>query len=116
MVILASRRVEATNNTFENNNSVDIAIINGLAIEGDAGLWGLDPASVVGDWDDLGLFADEDKVYNFRSDNIVVSGNTHSGSASCRCCSLPDWCCMAAACTAARSGSFCSCSSAFSSW
>ena len=61
---------------------VDIAIINGLAIEGNEELWGLDPESVVGDWEDLGLFSDDEKVYNFRSDNIVVNGNTHSGSGS----------------------------------
>ncbi|MEW5738972.1 MAG: parallel beta-helix domain-containing protein [Myxococcota bacterium] len=37
--IMASRRVEVTNNTYENNNSVDVAVLSGLAIESDPSRW-----------------------------------------------------------------------------
>jgi hypothetical protein len=78
---MASRRVEITNNVYEDNWTVDIAIISGLAIEGDTTKWELDTASLVGTWDDLGLLeAGEGKVMNFRSENILIAGNTHTDS------------------------------------
>lgn len=81
-LILASRRVELTNNTYANNDTGDIAIINGLVVDEDPSAWELDPATIVGDWDDLGLLpgATAGTVTNFRTENIVVSGNQHSGS------------------------------------
>jgi parallel beta-helix repeat protein len=79
---MASRRVEITGNTYENNNTGDIALISGLAIESDATKWELETAALVGAWDDLGLLpgTGADTITNFRSENIVVAGNTHSGS------------------------------------
>jgi parallel beta-helix repeat protein len=78
---LASRRVEITDNTYENNDTTDIAILSGLVIE-PAERWELDTAALVGTWEDLGLLpgSADGRVTNFRSENIVVAGNTHSGS------------------------------------
>jgi len=77
--VMASRRVVVTNNRYEENNAVDIALISGLIIEGNPATWELDEAELVGNWDDLGLLPGmaADTVTNFRSENIVVSGNMH---------------------------------------
>jgi parallel beta-helix repeat protein len=79
---MASRRVEITGNTYANNNTGDIAIISGLAIQPTLNRWDIPTASLVGKWDDLGLLPGtaEGTVSNFRSENIVVAGNTHTGS------------------------------------
>jgi parallel beta-helix repeat protein len=78
---MASRRVEITGNTYANNDTGDIAIISGLAIEGDRTKWALDTSTLIGKWDDLALMPGGDgKVTNFRSENIVIANNTHSGS------------------------------------
>jgi parallel beta-helix repeat protein len=79
---LASRRVEITNNTYENNQTVDIALLSGLIVEDDPTRWELEESMLVGQWDDLGLMpgATAGTVMNFRTENIVVAGNTHSGS------------------------------------
>jgi parallel beta-helix repeat protein len=79
---MASRRVEITGNTYANNNTGDIAIISGLAIESNATVWELPTASLVGRWDDLDLPAGtaEGTIATFRSENIVIAGNTHTGS------------------------------------
>lgn len=78
---MASRRVEITNNTYENNNTVDISVISGLAIADNPLDWVLDPAKVtiVGKYDDLGV-VENGVVVNFRSKEVVISGNKHSGS------------------------------------
>ena len=52
---MASRRVEITGNTYENNQSVDIAIISGLVVDPDTTVWELETSGLVGSWDDLGL-------------------------------------------------------------
>lgn len=77
---MASRRVEITGNTYENNNSVDIAIISGLIIEGDPAVWALDPSTLVGDAGKTVYDEQDGAVFNFRSHDIYVHGNTHSGS------------------------------------
>jgi len=76
---MASRRVEIVNNTYEGNGSFDIAIISGLVIASDPAVWALDPAAIVGDTTGLSLIEMGGQVFNFRSENIVVRGNTHSG-------------------------------------
>ncbi|MFK8004623.1 MAG: parallel beta-helix domain-containing protein [Polyangiales bacterium] len=78
---LASRRVEILNNTYMNNNSVDIALLSGDVVEGESN-WVLNTEDLVGDWEDLGLREgpDEGTILNNRNRNIVVSGNTHMGS------------------------------------
>lgn len=77
---LASRRVEITGNDYADNNTGDIAILSGLAIEQDTARWTLPTATIVGEYADLGLPAGAaaDTVMNFRSENIVVAGNTHT--------------------------------------
>lgn len=79
---MASRRVEITGNTYENNNTGDIALISGLVIESDASRWELPTANLPGPWQDLNLIpgAAPDTITNYRSENIVVANNTHTGS------------------------------------
>jgi parallel beta-helix repeat protein len=77
---LASRRVEITGNDYADNQTGDIAILSGLAIEQDTARWTLPTATIVGEYADLNLppGAAADTVMNFRSENIVISGNTHA--------------------------------------
>lgn len=79
---MASRRVEITGNTYQNNNTGDIALISGLVIEPDTTKWELATATIAGTWDDLGLIpgAAPGTITNYRSENIVVARNTHMGS------------------------------------
>ncbi|HET9621916.1 MAG TPA: parallel beta-helix domain-containing protein [Kofleriaceae bacterium] len=78
---MASRRVEITNNTYQNNHTGDIALVSGLTLEPNMAAWALDPATIVGDYTDLNLPTDGNgKILNFQGGNIVVAGNHHSGS------------------------------------
>jgi parallel beta-helix repeat protein len=81
-VILAARRVVLTDNTYENNNTTDIAVINGLAIEGNTDSWAIAAEDIEGDWEDLNLTTDGTSYYNFRPNEILIANNTHSGSGS----------------------------------
>ena len=68
--ILASRRVELTGNTWENNNSLDVAVLSGLIIEDDPALWaagGLNFASA-----DISI---HDNVFKGGSGDNVDNGN-----------------------------------------
>lgn len=80
---MASRRVQITNNTYANNNTGDIALISGLVIEHEPANWAVPVASLTGTYQDLqGLPKSDDgtMIMNYRSQDIVVSGNHHSGS------------------------------------
>jgi len=79
---MASRRVEITGNTYQNNKTGDIALISGLVVEPDSTKWTLPTASLSGTYADLALMpgATTGTVMNFRSENILVSGNHHTGS------------------------------------
>ncbi len=77
---LASRRVEITDNTYENNNTMDIAMISGLAVSSSTGAWAIPLDQVVGSTAGLGLLTNETAVFNFRTEEIWIHGNTHSGS------------------------------------
>ena len=79
---MASRRVEITNNRYENNRTLDIAIISGLVIEGDASAWDLVETEMIGDFGDLALLpgTSDGTWSNFRSENIVIANNMHTGS------------------------------------
>lgn len=80
---MASRRVEITGNTYENNRTSDISLISGLTIESDPAKWMLPTDQISGKFDDLGLMAGPPgtgTVMNFRGENILVAGNKHSGS------------------------------------
>ncbi|HEY4241651.1 MAG TPA: parallel beta-helix domain-containing protein [Kofleriaceae bacterium] len=81
---MAARRVEITGNTYMDNDTVDIALISGLALEPNAAAWELPTNTIVGDWmdSDLGLMAGDTAgtIVNYRTYNITVSGNTHVGS------------------------------------
>jgi len=79
-VVLASRRVVIENNEYGNNNSADIAVMSGLVVEGDPAQWLLTRDELVGDVDGMTLPEDESGVYNFLTRNIVMSGNSHTGS------------------------------------
>lgn len=79
---MASRRVEITGNTYQNNHTGDIALISGLAIEPDATKWMLPTSSLSGKFDDLGLLPGPQPgtIMNFRGENILVANNKHTGS------------------------------------
>jgi len=79
---MASRRVEITGNTYAGNKTGDIALISGVVIEPDESKWELKTADMVGDWQDLSLRPGKQAgtITNFRSENILVAGNTHMGS------------------------------------
>lgn len=81
-LFMASRRVEVRNNTYADNGTTDVAIVSGLAIASDPASWALNPTTIVGDWTDLGLMTDPGTgaVFNFRTEEIWVHDNTHSGS------------------------------------
>jgi len=76
---MASRRVVIENNTYTDNDAVDIAIISGAVVEADRTSWQLDPSTLVGEWEDLDMDMVDGMVVNDRSHDIVISGNTHSG-------------------------------------
>jgi parallel beta-helix repeat protein len=82
---LASRRLEITNNTYQNNNTVDIALLSGLVVEGDPAAWSIPVADLEGDVSGLELDGDDTTVQNFRSYDLYIHGNTHAGSGD-----LPD--------------------------
>jgi parallel beta-helix repeat protein len=77
---MASRRVEITNNTYANNNTVDIALVSGMVVAGDPARWAIPKADAIGSTDGLAIDEDEDNFYNFRLTEIHVHGNSHSGS------------------------------------
>jgi len=77
---MASRRVEITNNTYANNNTVDIALISGMVVESDPEKWAIPQGDVIGDIDGLNLDTADGVVMNFRSSELYVHGNSHSGS------------------------------------
>lgn len=86
---MASRRVEIFNNTYENNDTLDIALLSGLVGDGPAEKWALSEDDLIGDWEDLGLIlvtpADEDEgtpayYANYLTSDVYVYGNTFSGS------------------------------------
>lgn len=81
--VMASRRVEVINNTYTDNKAFDIAVVSGLIVADNMASWELaESALTAGTWEDLGLLAGatEGTVTNFRSENIVISGNMHSQS------------------------------------
>lgn len=74
---LASRRVEIFENEYEDNNTVDIAILNGFVIDSNPANWAHTAEEMIGDWDDLGLYTDGAGTYfNFRTDEVVIRDNT----------------------------------------
>lgn len=77
---MASRRVEIYNNTYANNDTLDIALISGLAIEADPSVWALEMSELVGDLNNTDVETMGSQVFNYRSDDIYVHDNTHSGS------------------------------------
>jgi hypothetical protein len=79
---MASRRVEITGNTYENNKTVDIAIISGFVVEADESKWEHPTDTLVGDWEDLPLMEGSapGTIVNYRTENVLVANNTHMGS------------------------------------
>jgi parallel beta-helix repeat protein len=76
--MLASRRVEYARNTYQDNNTLDIAILSGLAIQSSTGAWALDLAMVRGSTAGLDLPSDGVTILNFRTSEIWVHDNTHA--------------------------------------
>lgn len=79
-IVLATRRVVIEDNTYANNNTGDIAVLSGLAIEGNVDSWAIKSDELVGDSEGLNLVKGDGVVYNYAVSNVVVSGNSHSGS------------------------------------
>ncbi len=77
---MASRRLEIYDNTYENNGTGDIAILSGLIIEGDAEKWAISLDELVGDIDKTELPMGDGVLYNYQTNNVVVHGNSHTGS------------------------------------
>lgn len=78
--IMASRRVEFTKNTYEDNGTVDIAIVSGLAIQGKASKWRLPNDKLVGDSSGLDLPKDATGVSNYRTSDVYLHENTHKNA------------------------------------
>jgi len=80
--MLASRRVELFNNSYKDNNTGDIAILNGLALVGDPDAWRLDNSELIGDTDGIVLVEDpdNDQVMNFITTEIYVHDNSHENT------------------------------------
>ncbi len=78
--IMASRRVEFAKNTYENNGTVDIAVVSGLAIQNKASKWRLAKDKVVGDSAGLDLPNDATGISNYRTSDVYLHDNTHKGS------------------------------------
>ncbi len=79
-VVIATRRVVVENNEYSTNNSSDIAVFSGLVIEGNEDDWYLTNDELLGDMDGVQVPSDEGGIYNYQTRNIVVAGNSHSGS------------------------------------
>ena len=77
---LASRRVEITGNEYRNNATTDIAILSGLVVQGSTMAWSIPTDRVVGDIEGLNLPVSDGRLYNFRTDEIWVHGNSHAES------------------------------------
>ena len=79
--VMASRRVLIENNTYEANISWDIAIASGL-IESDPATWNLVEADLVGDYEGIDLEEGTiaDNVANYRTEDVLIQGNTHEFS------------------------------------
>ena len=78
--VMASRRVEITGNTYANNDSVDIALLSGLVVDSDPEKWAIPNDNIVNDITGLMLDEGDGVTMNFRSSEIYVHGNSHSGS------------------------------------
>ncbi len=77
---MASRRLEIYDNTYENNGTGDIAILSGLVIEPDPEKWAIGLDELVGDIEKSELPMGDGVLYNYNTNNVVVHGNSHSGS------------------------------------
>ncbi|MEQ1569537.1 MAG: parallel beta-helix domain-containing protein [Myxococcota bacterium] len=77
---MASRRVEITGNRYENNGTVDVAVISGLVVESDPALWYIANEALVGDVSGLELPGDGAGLQNFRTYDVYVHDNSHVGS------------------------------------
>ncbi len=80
--VMASRRVVITGNTYANNNTTDMAVLSGFVVEGDASQWHTPTEDVVGDISGLDLESDDTGVFNYRTTDVWVHGNSHEGSGS----------------------------------
>ena len=78
--VLASRRVEIFTNTYENNQTVDIAVLSGLAIQPDPGPWGIKFDELVGNPAGLELSVTSTTLQNFRTSEVWIHSNLFSGS------------------------------------
>ena len=76
---LASRRVEIDHNTYTDNQTVDIALLSGLVIEGDIASWTIPLDDLVGNIAGADPEVSPTGAANFRSQQVWVHDNTFSG-------------------------------------
>jgi parallel beta-helix repeat protein len=77
--VLASRRVEINDNTYENNNTSDVIVLSGLALAEDPAAWAISHRDREGSLAGLVLPFDDQGIANFRSEEIYIHDNTHTG-------------------------------------
>jgi len=79
---MASRRIEITGNTFDTNDTADIALLSGFIVDGNPASWYVPNADLIGDISGIEaeLFADADGIHTFRTFDVYVHDNTHAGS------------------------------------
>jgi parallel beta-helix repeat protein len=82
---LASRRVEIANNTYASNDTTDIAVVSGLAIQSSTAAWAIPLDMVGGSTVGLNLPIIGNDILNFPTTEIWIHGNSHSMSGT-----LPD--------------------------
>ena len=78
--VLASRRVEISDNTYENNQTLDIAVLSGRAIQDNPAQWGIRISDLIGNVAGLELSATSTSVQNFQTSEVWIHDNTFSGS------------------------------------
>ena len=78
--VLASRRIQIDNNTYEENDTTDIAVLSGLAFAQDPAVWRVRHADLEGSIAGLVLPFDATTVSTYRTEEIRIHDNAHSGS------------------------------------
>ena len=77
---LASKRVEITANAYEGNNTTDVAVLSGLALDPDMNNWAIAKDIVVGSTIGLALIDTGAAYLNFPSNEIWVHNNNHTST------------------------------------
>lgn len=77
---MASRRLEIDNNTFQQNDTVDIAVLSGAIIDPDPSVWEISHADRVGSLASIYVPFSSTGVINQALREVAIHDNTFSGS------------------------------------